>query len=44
MTTEEAIKVLVEKGVIQTGEYWLNASKCVTYLPELLKNMAEKVK
>ena len=44
MNTEEAIKVLVEKGVIQTGEYWLNASKCVTYLPELLKNMAEYVR
>ncbi|MEA4816699.1 MAG: N-acetylmuramoyl-L-alanine amidase [Lachnospiraceae bacterium] len=40
VTTEEAILKLKEKGVLQNPEYWINASNCVLYLPELLKNMA----
>ena len=44
MTTEEAVLRLKEAGVTKSPDYWLSASKCVLYLPELLKNMAENLK
>lgn len=44
MTANEAIQVLIDEGIITTGEYWVNACGCVKYLPELLVNMAQKVK
>lgn len=36
---ETAINILVEKGVIASPDYWLNACKVVKYLPDLLINM-----
>lgn len=42
-TYDEAMKVLTEKGVISTREYWDNAVKCVKYLEDLIINMANKL-
>ena len=42
-TYDEAAKVLVEKGVIASREYWDNAVKCVKYLDQLIINMANKL-
>lgn len=39
----QAIKILVEKGIISTPEYWQNAVKVVKYLDNLLINMARKL-
>lgn len=40
LTINEAIEILVERGVIATPEYWYNAVKVVKYLEPLLINMA----
>lgn len=42
-TYNEAVKVLVDKGVIATRDYWDNAVKCVKYLDQLIINMANKL-
>ena len=42
-TYEEAVKVLVDKGIIASREYWDNAVKCVKYLDQLIINMANKL-
>ena len=41
---DAAVKVLVDKGVISSREYWDNAVKCVKYLDQLVINMANNVK
>ena len=43
-TVDEALKVLHEKGVMNTTEYWKNAANVVKYLDSLLINMANKIK
>lgn len=40
---DEAVKVLVDRGVIASREYWDNAVKCVKYLDQLIINMANKL-
>lgn len=40
---EQALKILVEKGVISTPDYWRNAVNVVKYLDSLLINMAKKL-
>jgi hypothetical protein len=40
---DEAVKVLVNKGVISSQAYWDNAVKCVKYLDTLIINMANKL-
>ena len=42
-TYEEAVKVLVDKGIIASREYWDNAVKCVKYLDQMIINMANKL-
>ena len=42
-TVDEALKVLHEKGVMNTTEYWKNAVNVVKYLDSLLINMANKI-
>ena len=42
-TAGEAVKVLAEKGIMNTPDYWLNASTCVKYLDTLLINIANKL-
>lgn len=42
-TYDEAAKLLVEKDVINSREYWDNAVKCVKYLDQLIINMANKL-
>ena len=42
-TIDEALKVLKEKGVMNTTEYWQNAANVVKYLDALLINMANKL-
>mgnify|MGYP002646380221 CR=1 FL=1 len=42
-TYDEAIEVLVQKGVIESADYWNNAVKCVKYLDKLIINMANKI-
>jgi len=39
----QALKILVEKGVITTPEYWQTAANIVKYLDVLLINMAKKL-
>jgi len=39
----QAIKILVEKGIISTPEYWSTAVKVVKYLDTLIINMAKKL-
>ncbi len=41
MDIDTALKILVNKGVISTPDYWYNAIKCVKYLEDLLINMAK---
>ena len=43
MDLQQAIQILENSGVINTPDYWLNASKCVKYLDLLLINMAEAI-
>ena len=43
-TVNEALIVLKSKGVMNTTEYWQNASNVVKYLDVLLINMANKLK
>ena len=40
---EEAIKILNEKGIISSPEYWQNAVKCIKNLDALLINMANAI-
>lgn len=42
-TYDEAMKVLVGKGVVTTREYWDNAVKCVNYLEQLMINIANRL-
>jgi hypothetical protein len=42
-TYDEAVKVLIAKGVITSREYWDNAVKCVKYLDALMINAANKL-
>jgi hypothetical protein len=41
---ERDLKTLVSNGVINSPEYWLKTAPKVKYLPELIHNMAEKLK
>ena len=43
MELDEAMKILQEKKIINTPEYWYNACKCVKYLEELIINVAKEV-
>jgi N-acetylmuramoyl-L-alanine amidase len=43
-TLDEDLNVLVKNGVINTPAYWKNKAPTVTYLPELIHNMAEKLR
>lgn len=43
MDLQQAIQILENKGIVNTPDYWLNASKCVKYLDLLLINMAEAI-
>lgn len=43
MTYNQAVGILIEKGVINSPEYWNNAVKCVKHLDSLIINMAEKL-
>ena len=43
-TLDDDIKVLVKNGVINSPEYWKNKAPTVQYLPELIHNMAEKLR
>lgn len=40
----EALRILVEKGVIKNPEYWLKAAQVVMWLDQLLINFAIKIK
>lgn len=40
---DEAARILVDKGVISSREYWDNAVKCVKYLDQLIINMANSL-
>jgi hypothetical protein len=44
VTTDEALKVLVAKGVISDTTYWAQVVNCVKYMDTLVVNMAEKLK
>lgn len=44
MNTEEALKILVDKGVINSLDYWKQAVNVVKNLDQLLINMATKIK
>jgi len=41
---DTALKVLVDKKIINTPDYWKGASECVKYLPELLMAFANFIK
>lgn len=43
VTVDEALKILVNQGVINSPDYWHNASECVKYLDTLIINMAKKL-
>jgi hypothetical protein len=43
-TLEDDLNVLVKKGVINTPSYWKTKAPTVQYLPELIHNVAEKLK
>lgn len=43
VTVDDALKVLVDQGVISSPDYWRNAAGCVKYLDVLLINMAKKL-
>ena len=43
-TLEEDLKVLVDNKVITTPSYWVTKAPTVKYLPELIHNMAEKLR
>lgn len=43
-TLGEDLNVLTAKGVINTPAYWKTKAPTVKYLPELIHNMAEKLK
>lgn len=43
-TLEEDLTILTKKGVINSPEYWKNIAPTVKHLPELIHNMAEKLK
>lgn len=41
---DDDLTVLVEKGVINSPQYWHNIAPTVQYLPDLIHNVAEKLK
>lgn len=41
---DDDLAVLVEKGVINSPQYWRNTAPTVQYLPDLIHNVAEKLK
>lgn len=43
VTLDSTIKLLEEKSVISTPEYWYNACKCVKYLDTLLINIGKEL-
>ena len=43
MTFEEALKILVEKGVIQSPDYWLKVGSIVKYFDTFVINVASKL-
>lgn len=43
-TLDADLKVLVKNGVINSPDYWETKAPTVKYLPELIHNMAEKLK
>lgn len=43
MTLDEALKILVDQGVVSGPDYWRNAIGCVKYLDALLINTAKKL-
>lgn len=44
VTTDEALKVLKDKGVITDVTYWAQVVNCVKYMDALVVNVAEKLK
>lgn len=42
-SVEEALKVLQNKGVINSPNYWLKAIDVVKYLDELIINVVKKL-
>lgn len=42
-TYDEAIKVLINKGVVETRDYWDGCIKTTKYVEELIINMANKL-
>lgn len=43
VTVDEALKIMVDQGVINSPDYWRNAAGCVKYLDVLIINMAKKL-
>lgn len=43
-TLAEDLNILTKKGVINSPDYWKTTAPTVKYLPELIHNMAEKLK
>ena len=44
MNFEQALQVLVEKGVINSPEYWAKVGDCVTYFKDFVIKIAEAIK
>ena len=43
-STQSDLNILIERGVINSPDYWINKSKEVKYLPELIHFVAEYLK
>ena len=41
MTFDEALEVLIKKGVISSPDYWVMCAKTTLYIKELIINMAK---
>ena len=44
MTFDEALEVLIKKGVISSPDYWVMCAKTTLYIKELIINMAKALK
>ena len=40
---DEGLKILVEKKIINSPDYWKGATECIKYLPELILAMANYI-
>jgi len=43
-TLQQDLDILIKNGIINSPEYWKTKAKTIKHLPELLHNMAEKLK